>query len=381
MKNIIIIGGGPSGMMAALSARKYNPTAKVTLLERNKTLGKKLSLTGGGRCNVSANVDRNTVVENVVKNGRFLYSSLSNFGPQEIIAFFNENGCPLVEEDHKRMFPTSSKSKDIINTLTKALLANNISIKYEIFVEKITSNTVYSKEKSFYYDHLIIATGSKTLPGSGSDGNGYNLAKSLGHSITDLLPAEVPLVSNDGVIQEKILQGLSFQDVNIKVLRENGKVKRSITHDLLFTHFGLSGPAALRASYDVIELLKNQKNIKILIDFLPNNSKEEITEDLIYSLPKRLITYLSTLDTPLIDSLKKFEISVYDTRGFTYAFVTNGGIKLKEIDPKTMQSKISSNISFCGELLDYNAYTGGYNITAAFTTGYTAGKFALKKPL
>lgn len=381
MKKIIIIGGGPSGMMAALSARKYNPTAKVTLLERNKTLGKKLSLTGGGRCNVSANVDKETVVENVVKNGRFLYSSLSNFGPQDIISFFNEKGCPLVEEDHKRMFPASSKSKDIINTLTKALLANDISIKYEIFIEKITSNTVYSDEESFYYDHLIIATGSRTLPGSGSDGNGYNLAKSLGHSITDLLPAEVPLVSNDIVIQDKILQGLSFQDVNIKVLRKNGKVKRSITHDLLFTHFGLSGPAALRASYDVIELLKRDKTVKILIDFLPNYSKEKITDDLIDSLPKRLITYLSTLDTPLIDSLKKFEVSIYDTRGFSYAFVTNGGINLKEVDPKTMQSKISNNISFCGELLDYNAYTGGYNITAAFTTGYTAGKFALKKPL
>ena len=255
MKNILIIGGGPSGMMAAISAKIHHPNANITLLERNKTLGKKLSLTGGGRCNVSANVVNQTVVDNVVKNGRFLYSSLENFGPQEIIKFFNDHGCPLVEEDHHRMFPSSNKSKDIINTLQSVLLQNNITIEYDVFVNKITKDTVYSDTKSFHYDHLILATGSKALKGSGSDGNGYNLAKTLGHTITDLYPAEVPLVSNDTVIQDKILQGLSFNDINIKVLGPKGKIVRSITHDLLFTHFGLSGPAALRASYDVINIL------------------------------------------------------------------------------------------------------------------------------
>ena len=379
MKNILIIGGGPSGMMAAISAKIHHPNANITLLERNKTLGKKLSLTGGGRCNVSANVVNQTVVDNVIKNGRFLYSSLENFGPQEIIKFFNDHGCPLVEEDHHRMFPSSNKSKDIINTLKSVLLQNNIVIEYDVFVNKITKDTVYSDTKSFHYDHLILATGSKALKGSGSDGNGYNLAKTLGHTITDLYPAEVPLVSNDTVIQDKILQGLSFNDINIKVLGPKGKIVRSITHDLLFTHFGLSGPAALRASYDVINILKTNKTVRILIDFLPEIKVNDLNDDHINTLPKRLINYLNTLDYPLTHSIKHFEMTVYDTRGFSHAFVTNGGVNIKEIDPKTMRSKRIDSVSFCGELIDYNAYTGGYNITAAFSSGYTAGKYALKK--
>lgn len=366
-------------MMAAISAKIHHPNANITLLERNKTLGKKLSLTGGGRCNVSANVVNQTVVDNVVKNGRFLYSSLENFGPQEIIKFFNDHGCPLVEEDHHRMFPSSNKSKDIINTLQSVLLQNNIVIEYDVFVNKITKDTVYSDTKSFHYDHLILATGSKALKGSGSDGNGYDLAKTLGHTITDLYPAEVPLVSNDTVIQDKILQGLSFNDINIKVLGPKGKIVRSITHDLLFTHFGLSGPAALRASYDVINILKTNKTVRILIDFLPEIKANDLNEDHINTLPKRLINYLNTLDNPLTYSIKHFEMTVYDTRGFSHAFVTNGGVNIKEIDPKTMRSKRIDSVSFCGELIDYNAYTGGYNITAAFSSGYTAGKYALKK--
>ncbi len=385
MKQIIVIGGGPSGMMAAISSKMHNPEAKVTLLERNARLGTKLRMTGGGRCNVTANVDIDTVVENVPKNGKFLYGTLSGFGPIQIQEFFKSQGCDLKEEDHGRMFPASNRSVSIVETLEATMRNIGVDIKLESFVEAIDAmkKTVTVNGKEMNYDGLIVATGSKTLPGTGSDGNGYTLMEMTGHTITELLPAEVPLVSNDQFIQDKVLQGLSFRDVTVSAYKGT-KIKHSITHDLLFAHFGISGPSALRISFTVQKLLEKENPVTLGIDFLPTVSHETLSKQEKVSdycqelgLPKRLMAFLeerSANKNELIINVKNFKMTVYDTRGFKHAFVTNGGVSVKEINPKTLKSKKHDSIAVVGELLDYNAYTGGYNITSAFSTGFTAGK-------
>lgn len=385
MKQIIVIGGGSSGMMAAISSKMHNPEAKVTLLERNARLGTKLRMTGGGRCNVTANVDIDTVVENVPKNGKFLYSTLSGFGPVQIQEFFKSQGCELKEEDHGRMFPASNRSVSIVETLEATMRKLGVEIKLEAFVDGINAELkeVSVNGKTMSYDGLIVATGSKTLPGTGSDGNGYTLMEMTGHTITELLPAEVPLVSNDQFIQDKVLQGLSFRDVKVSAYKGN-KIKHSITHDLLFAHFGISGPSALRISFTVQKLLEKEDVVTLGIDFLPTISHETLSQQEKVSeycqelgLPKRLMAFLeerSANKNEFISNVKNFKMTVYDTRGFKHAFVTNGGVSVKEINPKTLKSKHHNSIAVVGELLDYNAYTGGYNITSAFSTGFTAGK-------
>ena len=384
MNNIIIIGGGPSGMMAAISAKLHNNNYEVILIEKNNELGRKLKLTGGGRCNITANVSNSEIINNICKNNKFMYSSLNNFNAQDIIKFFEDNNCPLKEEDHHRMFPKSNKSIDIVNTLYNKMIELNIKIMLNSEVLDITDKYVKLETNKIFYEYLIIATGGIILPNTGSDGKGYEFAKKFNHTITELLPAEVPLVSNSQVIKEKTLQGLSFKDITLNIYYKN-KIYKSITHDLIFTHFGLSGPAALRASFDIINLLKKQESVDVKIDFLNNYEFEQLlnTNDLqnIYqqnNLPNRLIKYLETISNnkeELIKNLKAFNINIYTTRGFKSAFVTNGGINLKEVDPKTFKSKLNNKISFCGEILDLNAYTGGYNITMALSSGYTAGKY------
>lgn len=392
MKQIVVIGGGPSGMMAAISSKEHHPDANVVLLDRNKRLGTKLRLSGGGRCNVTADVSIQEVIEHVPKNGKFLYSALQNFNPQDIMKFFPENGTELKIEDHHRVFPASNKSHDIAAALIRRMEDLNVQVYQETNVLSIDSdkNQVLVEGRVFKYDHLILATGGRTLPGTGSDGTGYRFAEALGHRITELVPAEVPLVSNDQVIQDKELQGLSFHDIEISVY-EKGKVKKVIMHDLLFAHFGISGPAALRASFYVMDLLKKYDTVDVSVDFIPSKNQQEL-QDLVaassleevmadFEIPKRLTAYIKTQvksDAEAIQQMKKFVVSIYTTRGFAHAFVTNGGVNLKDIDPKTMKSKILPNVSFAGELMDVSAYTGGFNITTAFTTGYTAGKFALE---
>ncbi len=388
---IVILGAGPAGMMAAISAKTHNPNEEVFILDGNQRLGTKLRLTGGGRCNVTAKVSNEEIIKNVPKNGKFLYSSLENFGPSELIDFFNKKGCPLKEEDHHRMFPVSDKSADIVSCLEKEMrdLGVNILLNEKVQDIDFTKKIMFLNEKEFSYDYLIIASGGRTLEGSGSDGSLYPMIESMGHTITELKPAEVPLVSNDQFIQDKTLQGISFQDVVLNIY-DNKKLKQSICHDLLFTHFGISGPAALRASYYVLKILEKRETCQIKIDFLKEQSYQEL-ETLLkekgrnaflknIDLPKRLISLIdsnSLNDQELIENIKKFPINIYTTRGFKHAFLTNGGVKVKEINPKTMKSKINTSISFCGEVIDYNAFTGGFNITSALSTGYTAGKYCL----
>ncbi|QIK69750.1 aminoacetone oxidase family FAD-binding enzyme [Erysipelothrix sp. HDW6C] len=389
MKKIIVVGGGPSGMMAAISSKEHWPHAHVMLIERNEKLGKKLRLTGGGRCNVTADVSVDEVIKYVPKNGKFLYSALNNFNPQDIQKFFADNECELKMEDHYRMFPASNKSQSIVEALQRRLDTLKVEICLHSFVESVDTSKqeIVMNGKTIAYDAIIFATGSRTLSGTGSDGNGYGLAEAVGHTITELLPAEVPLVSNELFIQEKTLQGLSFHDVTLSVL-QGKKVKKAITHDLLITHFGLSGPAALRGSFYIQQVLPKETPARIQIDFLPSISIDQLMQSesldemlLEQGIQKRLLAYFNeraTNKNELIDLVKRFPMTIYETRGFSHAFVTNGGVSLKEIDPKTMKSKIDSHVSFVGELMDYNAFTGGFNITSAFATGYTAGQYALQ---
>lgn len=384
MKPIIIIGGGPAGMMAAISAKTHYKNYEVILIERNKDLGTKMKLTGGGRCNVTARMPVDEVIEYIPKNGRFLYSTLNAFGPTDIISFFEEMHCKLKEEDHFRMFPESNKAQDIVDALKLKISQLKVTVRLNSYVSDINidDKELIINDQTLAYQHLIIATGGITLPQTGSDGTGHRLAEKYGHTITKLLPAEVPLVSNDKFIHEKTLQGLSFKDVSLSI-HAGKKIKKTITHDLLITHFGLSGPAALRASFYVIDLLeKENEPIKLSIDFLPKVSLSELeqseTLDDIFrdqNVPKRLIDYCKlTNGKDYLNMLKNFSMTCYATRGFPAAFVTNGGVTVKEVDPKTMQSKMNPYVSFCGEVLDINAYTGGFNITSAFSTGFTAGK-------
>lgn len=390
MKKIIIIGAGPSGMMAAISSKTHFPNAQVTILERNSLTGKKLALTGGGRCNVTVDLPNEEFLENIPRNSKFLYSSLANFNSKYIIAFFEKENCPLKKEASNKIYPVSNKSTSIINALNNKLKSLNIDIVYNTYVIDILveQKILKTNKNDIKFDYLIIATGGKSYPQTGSDGTGYTLAKKLGHTVTDLFPVEVPLVSNDQVIQDKILQGLSFKNVNLSVY-ENEKLVKETFGELIFTHFGLSGPAALKSSYYIQNILKKGINTSISIDFLPNISiantnnlsNEEIQAYLENNqIPKRLHTYLKQITTTkeeLITLLKNFKLSIYTTRGFNNAFVTCGGISLKEINPKTLKSKLNNKVAFCGEILDVNGFTGGFNITIAFSTGYTAGKYIL----
>lgn len=385
MNPIIIIGGGPAGMMAAISAKTHHKNYEVILIERNKQLGTKMKLTGGGRCNVTARMPVDEVIEYIPKNGRFLYSSLNAFGPTEIISFFEMLNCKLKQEDHFRMFPQSNKAQDIVDTLSDKINALNIKVRLNSFVSDINIDhkELMINDEIIKYQHLIIATGGVTLPQTGSDGTGHGLAKKYGHTITKLLPAEVPLVSNDTFIHDKTLQGLSFKDVSLSVY-DGKKLKKKITHDLLITHFGLSGPAALRGSFYVLDLLeKDDKPVSLSIDFIPKITLGELEQTKVlddifreHNVPKRLVDYCKEKDgKDYLKMLKNFQMTTYTTRGFPAAFVTNGGVAVKEVDPKTMQSKINPYVSFCGEVLDINAFTGGFNITSAFSTGFTAGKY------
>lgn len=394
MDRVVIVGAGPAGMMASISCKETYSNANVLLIDQKQRLGTKLRLTGGGRCNVTANVDIDTVVKNIPKNGRFLYSSLHNFGPQQIIKFFEDHHCPLKEEDHNRIFPKSDRSHDIVSTLHDKMVALGVEIKTNTKITNIDieEKVLRTEDGIFSFDHLIIASGGKTLPGSGSDGSFYPMIQSLGHTVTELIPAEVPLVSSDEVIQTKALQGLSFQDVTMTIFQK-GKRKKTLTHDLLFTHFGLSGPLALRGSFYILNIFDKEKPVSIEIDFLKNQNFNMLETQLQQSktrkeffkalpLPKRLLNYIdkqSLSPQEVIKNLKQFSMTIHDVRSFQHAFLTNGGVETKEINPQTLQSKIIPYVSFAGEVMDVNAYTGGFNITAALSSGFTAGKYCLNK--
>lgn len=380
----IVIGGGPAGMMATISSSFYGQ--KTLLIEKNRKLGKKLAGTGGGRCNVTNNGSLDDLLAGIPGNGRFLYSVFSQFDNHDIIRFFTENGVKLKVEDHGRVFPASDRSQTIIQALTDKIaeLGGQVRCQVEVTsVKKIDGQFVIkSKDETWTADRLIVTTGGKSYPSTGSTGFGHEIARHFKHTITELEAAESPLLTD---FPHKALQGISLDDVTLSY------GKHVITHDLLFTHFGLSGPAALRMSSFV-------KGGEILtLDSLPLYSKEQLTEILEENrekylknvlkayLPERLAEFFAQ-DLPekvkqlspkevdaVLTKVKEFPIPVTGKMSLAKSFVTKGGVSLKEINPKTLESKLVPGLHFAGEVLDINAHTGGFNITSALCTGWVAG--------
>lgn len=386
MKKLMIIGAGPAGCMAAISAKTHHPQWEVVLIDRNARITEKLRLSGGGRCNVSANVSIETVIEQTPRNGRFLYASLQTMNPIHIKQFFAERGLPLVEEDHQRLFPITHKADDIAQVFLKELQYLGVELLLKTHVQHIDlqQRLVKTPDHVIYFDHLIIASGGASYSMTGSDGVLLQDLKSF-IEVTPLYPAETPLVCQETVFQSKSLQGLSLQDVGISIFID-GKRKKKVIHDLLFTHFGLSGPGPLQCSSVIGPALKENKKIHVVIDCLPHVSiavlemklKSLSLSEVLkhYKLPKRLMEGYEQLSKELsaVQFLKAWPIMVHDVRGFNQAFVTWGGVSVKEIDPKTLIIKKYSFVSVCGEAMDVHSHTGGFNMTMAMSTGYHAGK-------
>ncbi|MEN2769197.1 NAD(P)/FAD-dependent oxidoreductase [Ornithinibacillus xuwenensis] len=407
--DVIVIGGGPSGLMASIAAAEHG--AKTMLIEKGNKLGKKLAISGGGRCNVTNRLPQDEVIRHIPGNGRFLYSAFSVFNNYDIIDFFEEMGVKLKEEDHGRMFPVSNSAKSVVDALINKMTELSVSIKLDTAVEAIhfgeEGHTIILKNgEKIETASVVIAAGGKAVPHTGSTGDGYAWAKKAGHTITELYPTEVALTSAESFIKQKTLQGLSLRNIALSVL--NTKNKAIITHqmDMIFTHFGVSGPAVLRCSQFVVkELLKGKKQVNLLLDILPDKNEDILLHEIHSSIeespkkavknilkglvPERFLSFILEKNN-VNEEQKSANISketiraiVHDFKNFTFtvngslplekAFVTGGGVSIKEIVPNTMQSKIMDRLYFCGEILDIHGYTGGYNITSALVTGRLAG--------
>ncbi|EGP5242647.1 NAD(P)/FAD-dependent oxidoreductase [Enterococcus faecium] len=405
--DVIVVGAGTSGMMAAISAAEQG--AHILLIEKNKKAGKKLLMTGGGRCNVTNNRPVDDLIAHIPGNGKFLYSTFAQWNNFDIMNFFESQGVHLKEEDHGRMFPVTNKSKTIIEALLNRLKELDVTLLFSTRVEKLIhkEHKIYGIRTEFEEFHapaVILTTGGRTYPSTGSTGDGYKIVKRVGHTVTPLYATESPLISDEPYIQEKTLQGLSLQDITLRVLNKKGRVLTEHTMDLLFTHFGISGPAALRCSSFVNkELEKTGEPVTLSLDCFPTQTKQELIhlltekskttkKNLVNAwhglLPERLLVFfLERLEMDhltgqqasqkqiqdFVQLCKEFKLSINKTFPIEKSFVTGGGVSLKEIHPKTLESKIIDGLYFAGELLDVNGYTGGFNITAAFATGHVAG--------
>lgn len=408
---MIVIGGGPSGLMAAIAAGEKG--ASVLLIDKGDKLGRKLAISGGGRCNVTNRLPIEEIIKHLPGNGKFLYSAFSIFNNEDIIAFFENMGIALKEEDHGRMFPVSNKAQSVV----EALLQKIATLKIKVFTNSPVKDLIYENGETaavllkdgrkISCKSIVVAVGGKSVPHTGSTGDGYAWAEKAGHTITELFPTEVPVTSSEPFIQSKTLQGLSLRDIKLSVL--NPKGKPLITHrmDMIFTHFGISGPAVLRCSQFVVKAMKkwNINEVTMSLDVIPDQTEENVFQEIIKLvknepkksiknilkgfLPERYLLFL--LEQSGIDvneqggtianerlrlfskNCKQFTFKVNGTLSLEKAFVTGGGVSVKEIEPQTMASKLMGGLYFCGEILDIHGYTGGYNITAAFVTGHLAG--------
>ncbi len=408
-KKVIVIGAGAAGTMAAGTARENG--AEVLLLERNEKIARKVLITGKGRCNVTNNVgDMQSLIQNIPGNGRFLYSAFSNFDNHDVMRFFEDYGVPLKVERGDRVFPISDKAMDIVDALNRYITAVGVQRKTERVNELIIENGAVCGVKTelgntYCADSVIIATGGLSYPRTGSSGDGYKLAESAGHTVTDLRPSLSALVCREGMCSE--CMGLSLKNVAIKVF--DTKKKKEIYDDfgeMLFTHFGVSGPMILSASAHMREMEKARYEIyidlkpalshekldaRILRDFADNSNKS-ISNILALLLPKSLITPIlraaqikpsekanqitKEMRKKLVDTVKSVKLTVMDFNDISEAIVTSGGIKISEINPKTMESKLCRGLYFAGEVIDCDGYTGGFNLQIAFSTGHLAGESA-----
>lgn len=399
----IVIGGGAAGMMSAITAARSG--SRVLLLERNGRLGKKLLITGKGRCNVTNDCSAQEVLQNVPRNGRFLYSAMTAFPPERAKAFFEEIGCPLKTERGNRVFPQSDKAQSVLTSLERSMREAGVEIRGERAVHILTRENrvsgVQTENGFFAAKWVILATGGVSYPATGSTGDGYAMAKELGHTVVEPVGNLVPLeIAGDDCPD---MQGLSLRNVGVKLLNDKGKILYQDFGELLFTHFGVSGPTVLSASchlkgescrlvLDLKPALNAGKlDARILrdLDMYRNRTMENALTDL---LPRSMIpVVLRRLEIPaglqanaltkqkrreLVDLLKSFSLPVLGKRPVSEAIITSGGIRVSEIDPKTMESKRIPGLYFAGEIIDCDAYTGGFNLQIAWATAVAAGKNA-----
>ncbi|MBR5021894.1 MAG: NAD(P)/FAD-dependent oxidoreductase [Oscillospiraceae bacterium] len=398
--DVIVIGGGPAGMFSAITAAEQG--LRVLLLEANDRLGKKLLITGKGRCNVTNDCAAQEILQNVTRNGRFLYSAMENCPPSSVMAFFEGHGCPLKTERGNRVFPESDKSASILECLRNVMHRLNVKVQtaraQEILTENGNVTSVKTTAGIFSASAVVLATGGVSYPTTGSTGDGYAMAKALGHTVIAPEGSLVPLETAGNICQR--MQGLSLRNVAVKLLDAKGKTLYKDFGELLFTHFGVSGPTALSASahmkgegYRLVIDLKpaldeNKLNDRILRDLevYKNRAMENALTDL---LPRSMIpVVLDILSVPacleansftkqqrraLVELLKGFSVEIVGKRPVAEAIITSGGIKVSEINPKTMESKLIPGLYFAGEIIDCDAYTGGFNLQIAWATAYTAG--------
>ena len=433
MSKVIVIGGGPAGMMAAITAKENEN--EVIILEKNGQLGKKLLITGKGRCNITSSLDMEEFIKNTPGNGMFLHSAFQQFTNKDIIHFLKQQGLDVKEERGNRIFPVTDKSIDVLACFTKRIKELNIKVQYhttvsEILVksnDEINKENINGKEKSkkmnnkkvigvktnhgiLQADKIIVATGGKSYPLTGSTGDGYILAEKLGHTVTAIKPSLVPLETFEK--QEcKELQGLSLRNVGIQLLDiEKNKTIYEDFGEMLFTHFGVSGPTILSASahlvrYKQIERLLKEKKIILKIDLKPALDEKKLDTRILRDfeevknkqfknsleklLPQKLIPVIIQKSNiqpdkkvneitkkereELVKMIKNFEITIKGFRPIEEAIITSGGVNIKEINPKTMESKKVKGLYFAGEIIDVDSYTGGFNLQIAYSTGYVAG--------
>jgi len=408
--DVIVVGGGAAGMFAA--GRAAENGANVILLEKNEKLGVKLAITGNGRCNITNSGDVEDFINSYGHNGKFLYRALTEFSNHDIISFLERYGVNVITEDSGKVFPKDGKSESVVKAFQKYIEENKVGIRYGARVEAILVKQVgdiknvagikLENGEMISGKNVILATGGKSYPKTGSTGDGYEMAKSVGHTIVPINPALVPLETEENILND--LQGVALYDVEVTAKGSDGKTICSGKGDIMFTHFGISGPVILNMSGIIAEHLSKDEKVEVSLNLLSGKSRQEMDSALSHEfkvnkyktlnnvlgrhMPKSFVpVILESAVIPgeikgcqvsreqkdkILELLSDFRVKIKKTRPIVEAMVTKGGVSLKEIDPYTMESKIVKGLFFCGEVIDIDGITGGYNLQAAFSTAHLA---------